>query len=641
VPRLLVALAALTFAAGPGALAAPAASASPPADRSGIPDKYKWKLADLYPSDQAWAEAKEAFGARLTGFSRHEGHLGESAKALADALSELGSIRNELQRITNYAMLRSDEDTRQPKPRAMKAEADQLSTRTDAATAWVAPEIVALPADRIHQFVTQDPRLREWSFFLDDVLRYKPHTLSAAEARIFAKTGDLARTGEEAYSVLINADLPFPTVKLSTGESIRLDQSGYERARTTGSPADREKVFRAFFGALKGYERTFGTTLFSNVRAHVVDAEIHRFGSPLEKALFADDIPTSVYTELVKDVNANLPTLHRYLALRKRALGLKELHYEDLYAPLVKRVERRFTIDQGIAMTLDAVAPLGEAYQQRLAHGFETGWTDFLPATGKQAGAYSTAVWGVHPYQLLNFNGQWRDVSTLAHESGHSMHYLLANEHQPFPTSDYSTFVAEVASTLNENFLFRRSLAEAKDDRDRLSILGERLEALRTVLFRQSMFAEFELAIHEHAQKGEALTGERMSELYLELVRRYYGHDQGVCKVADLYGVEWTFIRHFYFNFYVYQYATSVIASTAIAKAIREDEAQGRTEVRDRYLAMLAAGGSKYPIQLLREAGVDMTTPAPFTAAMEEMNGVMDQIEAILAKGGGKAAATR
>jgi oligoendopeptidase F len=299
----------------------------------------------------------------------------------------------------------------------------------------------------------------------------------------------------------------------------------------------------------------------------------------------------------------------------------------------VKEVDRRYTVDQAIAMTLGAVAPLGAPYQAQLAKGFETGWTDFLPAQGKQAGAYSTGVYGVHPYQLLNFNGQWDDVSTLAHEAGHSMHTVLSYEHQPYPKSGYATFVAEVASTLNENLLFRRALAEARSDPERLALLGQHLESLRTTLFRQTMFAEFELGYHEAAERGEALTGEKLSELYLGIARKYYGHDQGVCRVAELYGDEWSYILHFFnYRFYVYQYATSLVASTSLAKAIREDEAHGKTEARDRYLALLQAGGSAYPIDLLRKAGVDMTTSAPFTAAMEEMNGTMDQIEAILAR---------
>jgi oligoendopeptidase F len=325
-----------------------------------------------------------------------------------------------------------------------------------------------------------------------------------------------------------------------------------------------------------------------------------------------------------------LPTLHRYLRLRQRILGVPDLGYEDLYAPLAGEVDRHYSVEDAVTMTLAAVAPLGPEYGKKLAHGLRAGWTDFLPSAGKRAGAYSTGVYGVHPYQLLNFNGQWDDVSTLAHEAGHSMHTLLAGESQPFATSSYAIFVAEIASTLNENLLVHRALSEARNNHERLALLGQRLESLRTTLFRQTMFAEFELGIHERAEKGEALTGEALSAAYLELVRRYYGHDQGICSVPELYGDEWSFVPHFYYDFYVYQYATSLIASTALTKAILDDEARGGTAARDRTLALLSAGGSDFPGNLLAQAGVDLTTSAPFQATMQEMNAVITQIEAIL-----------
>ena len=637
---IAVHLTALALAAGPGP--APRAHPQPAAaDRSAIADAYKWKLADLYPSDAAWTEARAAFGKKVEAFARHRGHLGDRPQALGDALAELGALQNEGQRIAVYAQSRSDEDTRAAEPRAMRAEAERLQVALGAASAWVRPELLALPAERIEAALAQEPRLRDWSFYLRDLLRWKPHTLGGDEERIVAMTGDLAGAGGNIGGVLKDADLPYPTVKLSTGERIRLDPAGYAGARGAPVRADRIKVFQAFFGALKTYERTFGASLFAAVQAHVFEKDVHRFGSSLESALFHDDIPVAVYHQLVQDVNRNLPTLHRYLRLRQRILGLPDLRYEDLYTPLVKGVERRYTIDQAKAMTLAAVAPLGQAYQDELRHGFETGWTDFLPSTGKHAGAYSTGVYGVHPFQLLNYNGQWDDVSTLAHESGHSMHTVLSMEHQPFPTSDYSIFVAEVASTLNENLLFHHALAEARDDEERLALLGQHLELLRTTLFRQTMFAEFELAFHERAEQGEALTGEKLSALYLDLVRRYHGHAQGVCQVADLYGDEWSFVPHFFYDFYVYQYSTSIVASTALARAIREDEAAGGTRARDRYLAMLSSGSSRYPVELLREAGVDMTTPAPFQAAIDDMNATMDRIEAILARRTGGAARGR
>jgi oligoendopeptidase F len=323
-------------------------------------------------------------------------------------------------------------------------------------------------------------------------------------------------------------------------------------------------------------------------------------------------------------------------------LGLAKLRYEDLYAPLVPGVDRRWDPDEAIALTLEAVEPLGPPYVEAARSALASRWTDFLPSTGKRSGAYSMSVYAAHPYQLLNYNGQWEDVSTLAHEAGHTIHSVLAAKAQPFAKYDYPTFVAEVASTLNEQLLLDRVLARTRDDDTRLFLLGRHLETLRTTLFRQTMFAEFELAAHERAEQGEALSGEALSGVYLALARKYYGHDKGVCEVADLHGVEWASVPHFFtYDFYVYQYATSLVASTTLARTIREDVAAGGTGARDRYLAMLSAGGSRYPIDLLRDAGVDMTTPAPFATAMKEMNATMDAMEEILARTGPRAPAPR
>ena len=628
---LVAPLAALSLAAVPQLSSPHAAGSTPASPSTPAVEKDRWDLRDLYPSDQAWQEAKSAYGKKLQAFARYKGHLADGPKALGNTLTNFGKLQNEIQRLLVYANSRSNEDTRQPGPRSMRAEVETLAVQLDAATAWVRPELLAMPVAKIKAARAADPRLRDWSFFLEDVLRWKPHTLSSGEERLVSMAGELGGAPSDIYRILKDADLPFPTVRLSSGEKVRLDPAGYARTRTSSRRKDRVKVFQSFFGALKGFERTMGTSLHAEMKVHLFDRDARKFASTLAAALFRDNIPVSIYHQLIEDVNANLPTLHRYLKLRQRLMGLKQLGYEDLYAPLVPEVERRYPIDKAKDMVLAAVAPLGPEYQRKLEHGFGAGWTDFLPRTGKRAGAYSTGVYGVHPYQLLNYNGQWEDVSTLAHESGHSMHTLLAFEAQPFPTSDYATFVAEVASTLNEDLLFRHALAQATSDRERLALLGQRLEMLRTTLFRQTMFAEFELDIHERVEKGEALTGEKLSALYLELVRRYYGHAQGICKVADLYGVEWSFVPHFYYDFYVYQYATSVVASSAIAKAIMEEQGASAAAKKDgavaRYLTLLRSGGAAYPADLLRRAGVDLTTPAPFKAAIEEMNGIIDQIE--------------
>ncbi|HEX9050510.1 MAG TPA: oligoendopeptidase F [Anaeromyxobacter sp.] len=618
-------------------LAAAAALASAPAaarERAEIPEKDRWNLADLYPSDAAWKAARDALAARLPELAGRRGKVGESAGSLRATLDAVFGANRELERLSVYAMARSDEDTRVAATRELRQSARQLSVELDAATSWLRPELVALDAAKVRTFLAQDPGLAEYRFFVEDALRWKPHTLGPGEERIVAEAGSLTGAGGEISGVLRDADLPWPTVKLSTGEEARLDPSGYALHRASVVKEDRDRVFDAFFGTLRGYERTLGAALYATVRASAFEEKARGFGSDLEASLFRDAIPPAVYRQLVADVRRSLPTFHRYLALRRRMLGLAKLRYQDLYVPIVPGADLRFRPEEARAIVLAAVAPLGPEYQAVLRKGFESGWTDYLPSTGKRAGAYSTGVWGVHPYQLLNFNGRYDDLSTLAHESGHSIHTYLANGAQPFATHDYSIFVAEVASTLNENLLVHHLLAKAKDDATRLFLLGSYLDGLRGTLFRQTQFADFELAFHEQAARGETLTGENLSALYLRTARAYYGHDAGVCEVPDLVAAEWAFIPHFHRPFYVYQYATSIVAATSIAKAIREEAARkrGGTRARDAYLAMLKKGGSGYPIDLLREAGVDMTTSRPFDAAMAEMNGVMDEMEKILAR---------
>ncbi|MEO8213116.1 MAG: oligoendopeptidase F [Myxococcales bacterium] len=608
------------------------------AERQAVPEKFKWNLADLYPSEAAWTKAKDELAHRLPELARYRGHLGKSPRELAAALQTMFDLDQNLSRLSVYASALSDEDVRAARPREMKQGAEELATAFSSACSWVRPEILGLDAAKVRKFVAEEPKLANYRVYLEDTLRRKAHTLSAAEERVAAEAGELERAGHEVHGVLSNADLPYPTIKLSTGESTRLDPAAFTLHRQARNRADRDQVFASFFGALKTYERTMGATLAAGVKAHLFEKRIRHFDSALQAALFEDNIPTAVYTQLLGDVHRSLPTLHRYLGLRKRMLGLDVLRYQDLYVPLVASVDMRFEPEQARAITLEALAPLGKDYTDGLRKGFESRWTDFLPSPGKRSGAYSTGVYGVHPYQLLNFNGRYDDLSTLAHESGHSMHTFLSHRAQPYPTADYSIFVAEVASTFNENLLIHYMLGRAKDDATRLFLLGTLLDGLRTTLFRQTQFAEFELAFHQQVERGEPLTGENLSQLYLKIAREYYGHDKKVCLVDDLLAIEWAYVPHFYYDFYVYQYATSMVASTSLARAVREEH-QGKREEhekkaaqRDAYLKMLSSGRAKYPIELLKEAGVDMTTSHPFDAAVAEMNSTMDEMEHILAR---------
>lgn len=604
-------------------------------ERSEVPEQYRWDLGSLFAGEAQWVAAKDALKADIPSLGRWQGRLGESPATLLGAMTEWEKAYRSLERVYVYASAVSDEDTRVARNQQMAQQAAQVYSELQTATAYMRPEILAIGRPTIERFIAEEPRLAQYRMFLDDILRAAPHTLTPPEEKVLARAGLLAQAGGAVHSVFTNADLPYPEVTLSTGEKVRLDASAYGKYRASPVKADRDAVFAAFWGRYGEFTRTLATTLNAHVESHAFNKDVRKFGSSLEAALFEYNIPVSVYQRLIDDVHANLPTLHRYLRLRQKIMGLPSLGYEDLYAPIVERVQFDYTPEQAMALTLDAFAPLGQEYVDVLRKGYASRWVDFMPTTGKRTGAYSTSVYDAQPFQLLNFNGAWDDVSTLAHESGHSMHSYLSAKNQPYATANYSIFVAEVASTLNENLLFHHVLDRTRDDRARLFLLASYLDTMRTTLFRQTLFAEFELRIHEAVERGEPLTGESLSKLYLELLRKYYGHDQGIVNVAEPYGAEWAYIPHFYSNFYVYQYATSLIGGMSLAENIIGKDAvkSGRAaQGREAYLRLLKAGSSKYPVDLLKDAGVDMTTSQPFDAAMREMNRIMDEIERIYAR---------
>jgi len=610
------------------------ASAGRAEDRASIPERYKWRTTDLYPTVEAWEKARDEIRARIPRMTEFQGTLGQSAARFHTALKAWMDLDQDVSRLQSYANMLSDEDTRVGTTSAMNQEAQQLAVDFTSATSFARPEILALGEEKVNTFIVEEPGLAPFKPFLDEILRWAPHTLTPAEEKIASNAGMMAGNTARVYRTFTNADLPYPAVTLSTGQKVRIDAQAYTNYRASTNREDRDHVFQAFWSRYKDFERTLGTTLDGNVRSHMFNKTVRKFDSCLEAALFDANVPVSVYKQLIADVHANLPTLHRYLKLRQRMMGVDTLRYEDLYAPIVKRVEMKFTPEEATDLTLKAVAPLGPDYAAALKKGFDDRWVDFMPTTGKRSGAYSTGVYGVHPYQLLNFTGLYDDVSTLAHESGHSMHTHLSFQSQPYVTADHKIFVGEVASTLNENLLLHYMLGQTQDRDTRLFLLGSSLDGLRTTLFRQTLFAEFEMKIHEMAERGEPLTGEKLTALYLSMLQDYYADGRGVCRINPLYGIEWAYIPHFYYNFYVYQYATSIVASSSIATEMRAEK-RG-TRARDAYLTMLSSGSAKFPIDLLKDAGVDMTTSAPFAAAIAEMNSIMDEMEKLLAGDGKK-----
>jgi oligoendopeptidase F len=605
-------------------------------ERSEVPARYQWDLKDLYVDEAAWIAGKQEFVQSLPALGTWQGKLGASPASLLEGMTAWEQASRRADRLYAYAFQLYDQDTRVGRSLQMQQEMSQVYSSFQSTASFMRPEILALGREKIDAYLAAEPKLGQYRMFFDDILRAAPHTLTPAEEKIYARMAVLGEAGGTLQSVFRSADLPFPEVTFSTGDKVRLDASAYSKWRASPNKADRDLAFKRFWTAYDQFTRTFATTLNAHVQSHVTSKDVRNFPTSLDAALFDYNIPRNVYTRLLDDVHANLPTLHRYLRLRQKIMGVAQLGYEDLYAPIVQQVDLQYTPEQGMQMTLDAFAPLGAGYVETLRKGYADRWVDFMPNTGKSPGAYSNTVYGVHPYQLLNFNGAWEDVSTLAHESGHSMHSFLSSAQQPYATASYSTFVAEVASTLNENLLLHHVLDQTTDDRTRLFLLSSYLDSMRTTLFRQTLFAEFELRIHEMVERGEPLTADALNKLYLGLLRQYYGHDAGVVQVADLYGAEWAFIPHFYRNFYVYQYATSMIGGMSLADgmigkdAVKSGKAQRN---REAYLRLMSAGSSKYPIELLQDAGVDMTTSAPFNAAMREMNLIMDEIERIYARG--------
>jgi len=597
-------------------------------DRTKIADAYKWNLADVYTDPATWRARKEAMAVEIPSMRAFEGRLGSAAAILADALDLMTRLDKELSRLYVYASMVADEDSRLSEPQGMQQEMQNLYASFGAQASFVEPELLRVGAQTIEGFLAAEPRLAPFAFLLRDVVRRAAHTLSDAEEKLLADVSPLASSATNIYTILSNADFPYPTITASSGETVKVDQAGYTALRASANRDDRKAAMSTFFGALGNFSRTFGTTINSSVQKALFYSRAKKYASNLEAALDGPNIPASVYMRLIEGVNTHLPTFHRYLKLRRRVMGLPdELHYYDLYAPLVSSVELRYTPEEAQAHVVAAMRPLGADYTGVLERGFRERWLDWYPTEGKVSGAYSNGgAYDVHPYILLNYLGQYNDVSTLAHELGHTMHSYFSNKVQPYATANYTTFVAEVASTFNEALLIDHVLKQIDDAPTRLSLLGNLLEGIKSTVFRQTQFAEFELRMHEMGEKGQPLTGESLCSLYLDICRRYYGHEAGVCVVDDFIQHEWSFIPHFYREFYVFQYATSFCAAEALSAKVLA----GDTATRDRYLTFLTRGGSKYPIDLLREAGVDMTTDEPLTLTMARMNQVMDEIERLI-----------
>lgn len=609
-----------------------AAEPAPLVRDAGSDPATTWNLADLYPSDAAWRDEYTRVQQATSTLSRYKGTLGRSAAGLYAALDAISNVNRTYQRLAVYASLRADEDLRVAANQEREQQVRALGTQIGEQTAWLAPELLSVGETKLRRYVQQHAQLRaRFDLFIDNTLRGKPHTLGIEAEGVLAAAGTVLQQPSDIHGQLANAELPFASVTLSTGEQTKLTSANYEKYRQVGNRADRKQVFDAFFGSWKQYEGTLGASLTTQLMGDVFSAKVRHYNSALAAALFPDAMPESVYRTLVREARQSLPTLHRYLKLRKRVLGITDdLRYYDNYPalfPLAK--EPVFGLEDSSRITQAALAPLGEEYLGLLRRGLSGRWMHVYPAAGKRAGAYMNgSAYDVHPFLLLNHNDDYATLSTYAHEWGHAVHTLLANQAQPFEKANYSTFIAESASIGNEMLLADYMVSNAKTRAEKLYYLGSALEDIRQTFFRQVMFAEFELAAHEELEQGRPLSGARLSELYCSLLRTYYGEAEGVMKIDPAYCIEWAYVPHFYYNFYVYQYATSMAGAAWLTEDILK---QGDT-ARDRFLTLLRAGGNGYPYELYKQAGLDMASAAPYQALVARMNRIMDDIEKLEAQ---------
>jgi oligoendopeptidase F len=601
-------------------------------ERDQVEEKHKWNLAEIYSTVEAWQTDVDMLNTEVEKLADFKGTLGESSENLYTALKTGNDLTKTLWQAWVYASNLSNENLNISENQAMLQQMRALGTKFGEVTAFFEPEVLQIPKEKIEQFFNEKSELADYDMFIDNIQRLREHTLTEAEEKILASFGLIAGNQNEVYGIFNNAEKPFPKITLSTGEEVELTPSAYTRYRTAENRGDRENVMKALFDSYGDFKNMLGANLGGKVKKDWVYAKNRKYESSLQAALNSDNLPTEIYSTLIEQVNNNLPTLHRALDLKKRMLGLDELHYYDLYVPLVEKVDMSFTVEEGQNALLGALKPLGEEYVTVLQKSYENRWIDYMPTVGKRSGAYSTGgAYDVHPYILMNWTDDFESVSTLAHELGHTMHSYFSNKTQPFSKSDYATFVAEIASTVNENLLNDYMVKNAKSDEEVLYILGSYLELLRTTIFRQTSFAEFEWEIHKKVEASEPLTGEDMCAIYFDIVKRYYGHDAGHCVVDDYIQYEWSYIPHFLgYNYYVFQYATSLIYGTALVEKMNE---QGQPAV-DAYYNILKGGGSKYSPELIKDAGIDPMSPEPVALTMQKMNRVMDQMEEILNKMG-------
>jgi len=596
-------------------------------------ENEKWNLGEIYATSNDFIVDYELLRGEVDTFDRWRGRLGESPSVLADALEATSDFSRRLGRAHTYAMLQADLDMRSGDREAQRQQVGLLHTRFSVSLSWMRPELLALPGATIEAFIQTEPRLEPYAFYLRDLLRLKPHVLGPQEEKLLADAGLVTSAPADICQTLLNAEMAWPEIETPDGSIVKVTPVEFSRLRNSRDRAFRQRLYDAFLGCFAALRETFGQSLYGAIKSDLFLARSRHHPSCLAAALHRNNVPVAVFERLLSHVHDALPLLHRYQRLRARALGLAQLESHDLYCPLGTAPIRRWTPDQACRDVLDSVSPLGAEYTRRLAMAFEKRWVDWPTGEGKRIGAYSAgSAYDYHPFVLMNYTGEFESVSTLAHEMGHAMHTDFSNRAQPYPTANYSIFVAEVASTVNEALLAAHLLERATDDEERMFLLTGRIDSIRGTLFRQAMFAEFEQAIHSRVEAGEALTGQHASEIYTEILATYHGWNEGAMKPSRDAAIEWAAVPHFYYNFYVYQYATGIIAAEALSQALLA----GEPGAVDRYIAFLSGGGSQHPLDLLRLAGVDLESDALYHAVFDGLARMLDDLEALLEKRHGR-----
>ena len=596
--------------------------------RAEVPVEHTWKIEDLYASEADWRAEKERAAADIARIDEAARGWTASPAAMLSLLDLVSAIQLKGARLMAYASHQADTDMGNTRLQAMVGDVRTGFVQLNAKLAFMQPDILALGAERFAAFRQAEPKLDAYRFAVEGILRGKEHVLPGEPQRIVALTHLFSGVPANASGMLNNVELPRSEVTLADGGKVLLDQAAYQRLRGSKNAADRSLVMTSFWENQKRFENTMAILIDGAMKQHFFSAQAHRYPDCLSARLFGEDISPEVYQQLIRQVHAFLPALQRYLALKQKMLGLEKFRYEDVYAQAVQAIEKTYTFAEARRLITAALKPLGPDYAAGLRRAFDERWMDLYPNKGKESGAYSGGVYGVHPYIKLNYNGDYDAVATAAHELGHAMHSYFSDRSQPFPTADYTTFLAEIASTFNEHLLMHHLLKSEKDDLFKLYILDNYLDGFRGTLFRQTLFAEFELAMHQCVEQGQTLTADWLDQKYLELTRQYYGHDRGVCQVGDYIQNEWSGIPHFYMNYYVFQYSTGIIASLALSDRV----AQGDVRARDGYLQVLKAGGSDYPLNILKKAGVDMAGPEPYVIALKRFDSLVGEMEKIVAR---------